>query len=128
MKVLASILHLLLIFAFMAAGFSKLLTPYTSLKSQPSMDWVNDFTPGFITFVSIMEIIGAFGLFLPLLVRKFEFLVPIASLMLGVVMILAAGLHISRGEPIIVNVILLALTLTVALLRRNLFKPRRLRA
>jgi len=128
MKALGSILHLLLIFAFMAAGFSKLLTPYTSLKSQPSMDWVNDFTPGFITFISIMEILGAFGLFLPLLVRKFEFLVPIASILLGVVMVLAAALHISRDEPIYVNMVLLALTIIVALIRKKLFRPRRFRA
>ncbi len=128
MKALGSILHLLLIFAFMAAGFSKLLTPYTNLKSQPNMEWVNDFTPGFITFISIMEILGAFGLFLPLLVRKYEFLVPLASMLLGVVMVLAAALHISRDEPIYVNMVLLVLTIVVAQIRRKLFKPRRLRS
>ena len=55
-----------------------------------------------------------------MVLRKFTFLVPIAALGLVLVMVGAIITHIGREEPIIINLVLLLLNLTVAYFRRDL--------
>ena len=72
-----------------------------------------------IRFIGIAEILGAIGLILPGATGIAAVLTPIAAVCLAVTMVLAAVVHGRRGETqaIVVNVVLLALALFVAVMR-----------
>jgi len=65
-------------------------------------------------------------LLLPMLLIKLTSLIPLAALGLALVMVGAIVTHIGRDEPIVVNLVLLLLTLSVAYFKRNLFLNRSL--
>jgi hypothetical protein len=48
--------------------------------------------------IGILEILGAIGLVAPALTKILPELTPVAALLLGVVMVLAIGFHLSRRE------------------------------
>lgn len=103
--------------AFLAAGLMKVSQPKEKLAA--SMGWVDDFSPGTVKFIGTMEILGAIGLILPAATGIAPVLTPLAATGLAVTMILAAIVHARRREPqmIIVNAVLLALALFVAIMR-----------
>lgn len=103
--------------AFLAAGLMKVSQPKEKLAA--SMGWVNDFSPGTVKFIGTMEILGAIGLILPAATGIAPVLTPLAATGLAVTMILAAIVHGRRREPqmILVNAVLLALALFVAIMR-----------
>jgi uncharacterized membrane protein YphA (DoxX/SURF4 family) len=102
----------LLAAAFMMAGLMKATTPIAELAAQ--MNWVN-FVPSFVVrLAAVAEIFGAIGLILPALTRIKPWLTPAAALGLVAVMVPAAILHISIGEPPIPNLILGGLAAFVA--------------
>ncbi len=103
--------------AFLAAGLMKVSQPKEKLAT--TMGWVDDFSPGTVKFIGIMEILGAIGLILPAATGIAPVLTPLAATGLAVTMILAAIVHGRRREPqmIIVNAVLLALALFVAIMR-----------
>ncbi|MFT6138127.1 MAG: hypothetical protein ACJAUJ_001218 [Salibacteraceae bacterium] len=59
-----------------------------------------------------------------MVLKKFPFLIPLAALGLALVMIGAIVTHIGREEPIIINLVLLLLNLTVAYFKRDLILNR----
>lgn len=77
---------------------------------------MKDFSNGFVSFVGASEILGALGLVLPSLTGILPWLTPLAALGLAIVMVLAAILHVKRGEnqAIGINLVLLLLSLFVA--------------
>ena len=103
--------------AFLAAGLMKVSQPKEKLAT--SMGWVDDFSPGTVKFIGVMEVLGAIGLILPAATGIAPVLTPLAATGLAVTMILAAIVHGRRGEPqmIIVNAVLLVLALFVAIMR-----------
>ena len=120
MKILILILQILAAIAFIMTGMMKIFTPYEDLVIMESMGWAEEFSATQITIIGILETLGGLGLVLPMVLRKFTFLVPIAALGLVLVMVGAIITHIGRGEPIIINLVLLLLNLTVAYFRRDL--------
>lgn len=104
----------LLAFAFTGAGLTKLTTPYDALAAQ--MPWVADAPPWLPLFIGASELAGALGLVLPSALRIQPRLTPLAAGLLAVVMTLAAGTHVVRGEHamIAVNAVLGALAAFVA--------------
>ena len=98
---------LALVFAF--AGFAKLTQPTSALAA--SMTWVTDVPTGLVRFIGAAELAGALGLLLPSLTRIRPRLTALAALGLLLVMVLAGGFHLSRGEGgmLPVNVVLAAL-------------------
>ena len=106
--------------AFIMAGLMKISTPYEELVIADNMGWAEDFSAIQIKAIGILEVLGAIGVILPLVLKKFTFLVPIAALGLVLVMVGAIFTHLSREEPIIVNIVLLLLNLSVVYLRRDL--------
>lgn len=122
MKIVNWIAQGLLAFAFLGAGAMKLFTPYAQMVDDPNMAWTMDFSELQIKLISIAEILGAFGLIIPMFVAKIRPIVPVASSALAVVMIGAIFTHLGRGEPVIVNIILLLLASYVTFSRRGYFK------
>ncbi len=103
----------LLAFAFLAAGFMKVSTPYAQLVANPRMAWTQDFSAGFIQFIGAAEMLGAVGLLVPSLTRIQPRLTPLAAAGLVLIMLGAASTHIRRGEPFIPTLVLASLALVV---------------
>jgi hypothetical protein len=80
------------------------------------MGWVEDFSPGMVKFIGLVEILGAIGLILPAALDIVPVLVPLAALGLVLTMIGAAVVHVRRNEvkTIAPSVVLLVLAAVVA--------------
>jgi len=65
-------------------------------------------------FIGISELAGAVGVIVPALTRIKPVLTPVAAAALGLVMLLATGFHVVRGEPFAMTLGLLAVALFVA--------------
>jgi hypothetical protein len=107
----------LLALVFLGAGAMKLSKSKEQLlASGPSMAWAEDFSPGLIKTIGLLEVLAAIGLILPAAVDIAPVFVPLAATGLALVVIGAAITHGRRGEyqSIVVNVVLLALTVFVA--------------
>jgi uncharacterized membrane protein YphA (DoxX/SURF4 family) len=68
----------LLALAFLAAGAAKLAQPKEKLLASPSMGWAEDFPPGLIKTIGLLEVLAAIGLILPAAVDIAPDLVPLA--------------------------------------------------
>jgi uncharacterized membrane protein len=105
----------LLALAFLAAGLMKLSTPKEKLAER--MAWVNDYSAGQVKAIGAVEVLGAIGLILPAVTGIAPILVPLAAAGLAIVMVLAAIMHLRRGDgaaAVVPNVVLFALAVFVA--------------
>lgn len=118
MTVLAWILQGVLGLAFLAAGGMKLAQPRKKLIDS-GMGWAEDFTDGPVKVIGALEVLGALGLVLPVLVGVAPVLTPIAAAGLTLVMAAAVVTHIRRGEysGAVPAAVLGVLSLVVAILR-----------
>ena len=81
---------------FAMAGFTKGFSPLPELANE--MAWVAG-VPAWVPRVAgFSELLGVVGLILPAALRIKPNLTPLAAGGLGVVMLLATGLHLMRGE------------------------------
>lgn len=95
------ILQVLLALAFGMAGFMKLTTPIAELAKQ--MPWTGDVPVSLVRLIGVAELAGALGLILPALTRIRPALTILAAGGLALVMVLAAGFHLTRSEmPMVV--------------------------
>jgi hypothetical protein len=78
------------------AGVMKVGAPLAQLGAK--MAWVNAVPAGLVRFIGASELAGALGLVLPASTRIKPSLTPLAALGIVLIMVLAAGFHISRGE------------------------------
>ncbi len=99
---------------FLFAGLAKATHPKDELQAR--MPWVEDFSPGAIRLIGVLEVLGALGLIVPAFIDAIDFLVPMAATGLGITMALAIVTHIRRAELPVVpgNLVLLALCAFVA--------------
>lgn len=106
----------LLALVFCGAGAAKIAQSKEKLTASASMAWAKDFSPGVIKAIGFLEVLGAIGLVLPATVDIAPVLVPVAATGLVLTMVGAAITHARRKEaqPIVMNVILLALAVFVA--------------
>jgi uncharacterized membrane protein len=105
----------LLALAFLAAGLMKLSTPKEKLAER--MAWVNDYSAGQVKAIGAVEVLGAIGLILPAVTGIAPVLVPLAAAGLAIVMVLAAIMHLRRGDgaaAVVPNIVLFALAVFVA--------------
>ena len=114
MNVVLWVLASVLAVAFLASGIVKLTQPKEKLRER--MAWVEDFSPGMIKAIGILEVLAALGLILPAALDIVPILVPLAATGLVALMSGAALTHTRRKEyPIIlVNGVLLVLAAVVA--------------
>lgn len=81
-------------------GFGKILCLNQTIWSQtlPRVPWFSAVPQGLFVFIGICEFLGGVGLILPAITGVKPRLTPFAAIGLALVMILAAGFHIMRGE------------------------------
>jgi len=89
------IAQILLALVFGFAGSMKLITPIDELAKNAA--WIKD-SAFLIRFIGTSEVAGALGVLLPSLSRIKPGLTSLAALGLAVVMVLATGFHLLRGE------------------------------
>ncbi len=82
--------------AFGMAGFMKTTQPIENLAHM--MGWPGVVPPGLVRFIGASEFAAALGLVLPALSRIKPGLTALAGACLAVVMFLATGFHLLRGE------------------------------
>jgi predicted tellurium resistance membrane protein TerC len=106
--------QVLLAVAFGMAGAMKTFTPLDELAQ--TLPWVAESGAGLVRFIGVSELAGALGLILPAATRIKPSLTALAALGLVVVMVLAAGFHVMRGEAqaLPVNLVLGGLAAFVA--------------
>lgn len=95
MNIALWIAQIVLAAIFLMAGNLKALQYDQALAMLP---WVKDVPHGLVTFIGIAELLGAVGLLLPSLTRIQPRLTVVAALGIIVVMVMASGFHIMRGE------------------------------
>jgi uncharacterized membrane protein YphA (DoxX/SURF4 family) len=121
MNAILWIIQVLLAVAFLVAGLMRLAQPIEKLAAQ--MGWVRDFRPSTVRLIGALEMLAAIGLILPPFVDVLPWLVPLAAVGLGALMLGAAATHLRRKETgvIAANVVLLTLAVLVAVwpLRRR---------
>ena len=74
----------------------KAVAPFETLHVQ--VPWTPHVPDMLVRFIGVSEFLGAVGVLLPAITRIKPQLVPLAALGLMVVMLLASGFHIMRGE------------------------------
>lgn len=98
------IVQMVLCVAFPGAGGMKVFA-YRKYKESVERDL--DFSRGLVTFIGVSEIAGALRVTLPAFSGIFSILVPLAATGLGIIMLLATGLHLKRKESLWPTVALL---------------------
>jgi DoxX-like family len=81
-----------------------------------SVRWVEDFSPGFLKALAVLELMGAVGLILPAALDVAPVLVPLAATGAVLLMVGAVIVRLRRGEGRLVvgNLVLLAVAAFVA--------------
>jgi hypothetical protein len=109
------ILNALLALVFLGAGLMKLARPKPALASS-GMAYVEDFSANQVKLIGLVEVIGAAGLILPILLGIAPVLTPIAAVGLAIVMIVGTLVHVRRHEPPVPTVVLAVLSIGSAIL------------
>jgi hypothetical protein len=105
--------------AFLAAGGFKLFAYGRYKEATGKGSKGPPLSKGLITFIGIVEIAGALGLILPMAIGIAPGVTQLAAAGLAIVMILAAIFHLRRHEPVVVPVVLLALSAFVVIGRAS---------
>jgi len=81
-------------------GFGKVLCMNSTVWNQtlPRVPWFSAIPQGLFVFIGICEFLGGVGLILPAITGVKPKLTSLAAVGLALVMLLAAGFHIMRGE------------------------------
>lgn len=95
MNIALWIVQVLLAAAFIFAGINK---AFRYEYAHATLPWVKDVPRGLTTFIGVAELLGGLGLLLPALTGILPWLTPLAAAGLALVMLLAAGFHVTRKE------------------------------
>ncbi|MBL7874304.1 MAG: DoxX family protein [Cyclobacteriaceae bacterium] len=116
MNIVLWIIQSALAMAFLMAGAMKALASRDVLREKIG-DWVDEFSSATLKTIGILELLGAFGLILPMVLDIYPVLTSFAAFGLSLSMVGAILVHIKRKEhnKAIFNVILMVLGLSVAL-------------
>lgn len=108
------ILQIVLAVLFAMAGWMKASQPKEKLLER--LPWAEDFSPGTLRLIGVVELAAAVGLILPAATGIAPILTPLAGTGLVVQMVLAAVTHARRKEPraIAFNAVLLVVAAIVA--------------
>ena len=113
MNIILWVVQVLLAGMFGMAGIMK---TFQTAKAKEQMPWAKNRSDTFVRFVGTAEILGALGLFLPLLTGILPWLTPLAAAGLAVIQLLAIFTeHLPKKEykVIPINMLLLALSIFV---------------
>jgi hypothetical protein len=101
---------------FAGGGLLKLATPYARYVKLPAQGWANDFKPGHVRLIGLLEVGAGVGMIVPLLLGSLTMLAPLAAVGIALVMAGAMATHLRRAEYLVMvgNLIWLGLALFVA--------------
>ncbi len=117
MNIALWIVQILLAVMYVIAGTMKAFQTAT-YKADKRSAWARDRSNGFLRFLGVAELLGAFGLVLPALTGILPWLTLLAALGLSIIQLLAIlTVHVPRREYQVVpmNAVLLALALFVVI-------------
>ena len=115
MNVLLWVVQIMIALAFLGAGILKVTKSREEL--QPTMEWVEDFSPGTVRFIGAAEVLAGVGLVVPSLTGIAPVLSAVAAVGLVLLMAGATITHVRRHEVVpnaVVTVALLAMAAFVA--------------
>lgn len=122
MKLAVLILQIVLAMAFLAAGATKILLPLDRLIQDMGMVWIEDFIGWQVRLIGILEILGALGLALPLIIKSIPGKLMIYSAFgLSIIMIGAILTHFSRSESVVFPLWLGAIAALIGIARLKSF-------
>jgi len=101
-----------------------ILKTFQTAKAKEQLPWAKGRSDGFVRFVGISELLGAFGMILPMVTGILPWLTPLAAVGLAIIQALAIFTeHLPKKEfnVIPMNVVLLALAVFVIIGRWPLF-------
>lgn len=107
--------------AFLAAGLMKITGKREQMLER--MPWVADFTQTQVKLIGVVEVLGALGLILPAVTGIAPILVPLAATGLAITGVLAAIMHIRRGDGFASAIPSLVLALLSAFVAWGRFGP-----
>ena len=113
MNIILWVVQVLLAGMFGMAGIMK---TFQTAKAKEQMPWAKNRSDTFVRFIGTAEILGALGLFLPLLTGILPWLTPLAAAGLAAIQLLAIFTeHLPKKEykVIPINILLLALSIFV---------------
>jgi uncharacterized membrane protein YphA (DoxX/SURF4 family) len=105
-------------------GMAGVMKTFMTAKAKEMLPWAKERSDGFVRFVGTSELLGALGMFLPLLTGILPWLTALAAVGFAIIQVLAIfTVHVPRKEYNVLpmNVVLLALSLFVAWGRWSLF-------
>ena len=97
-------------------GMAGIMKTFQTTKAKEQLPWAKNRSDTFVRFVGIAELLGALGLFLPLLTGVLPWLTPLAAVGLTIIQLLAIFTeHLPKKEynVIPINMVLLALSIFV---------------
>ncbi|GAB3403234.1 hypothetical protein GCM10027515_13890 [Schumannella luteola] len=117
MSIFVWVISGLLCLAYLAAGGFKTFGPDARIYA--AFPWAKQVGMASTRIIGALELLGALGLILPVLLGMAQILTPIAALGLVAVQIAAMTFHIQRREfqALPVNVVMLLLAAVIAVLR-----------
>ena len=100
---------------FLLSGLMKSLQSRERLRATNQTGVMEQPMP-LVRLIGISELLGVVGLIVPWATGIEPVLTPVAAIALGVIMLLAAGVHLERKEPknVVVNILVLAVCVLVA--------------
>lgn len=111
----------LLAVAYGMAGGMKIFKP-DFFRNDPKMGWAHGKSDGYLRSIGIPEVLGALGMILPMVTGILPWLTPLAAVGLTVIQLLALfTVHLPRKEPIMPNIIFIALSAFIVVGRWGLF-------
>jgi hypothetical protein len=115
MNIVLWVLQVLLGLAFMGVAYTHGLQP-EQLAVQPGGAWISALPDGLRIFIALAEFLGGLGLILPAATKIQPRLTPLAAVGLALIMVLAIGFHLTRGEypNIVFNFVLLVIAAIIA--------------
>ncbi len=119
MNITLWIIQTIMALFFLWAGGLKAVKGKSALddpQTAKNMPWMNDFSNKSLHLIGTIEVLGAIGLVLPLLINVAPLLTSYAAIGLAVTMVGAIATHIKRKEPmaIVANFVILLINVFIA--------------
>jgi hypothetical protein len=89
----------LLAAAFAIGGVAKLAVPKDKIAALPGGAWVDDFSPGAVKALGVIDLLAAVGLILPAALDIAAVLVPLAAVGVVLLMVGAVVVRLRHGSP-----------------------------
>ena len=121
MNTILWVLQALMSITFLYSGINKSVFSIRTLVDKKGQTGVEHLPLPFVRFIGVTEILGAFGLILPLALGIASWLTWVTAILFAMIMIPAAVIHYKRHEPknIATNVTLFVICVVIALLRHQ---------